>query len=84
MLLQVDDIFNRTEAAFPGATVRASTLDAYVEHLQEAAPQLRLPVVTQEIGDTWIHGESLKPKPFYPQSNGVQLMYAGKLYNHLG
>ena len=47
------------QAQFPGATVRASTLDAYAEALLPL--QERLPVVTQEIGDTWIHGVGSDP-----------------------
>jgi hypothetical protein len=57
-----DDIvqqFEALRARFPGALVRASTLDAFAEQLLAAAP--RLPVVTAEIGDTWIHGIGSDP-----------------------
>lgn len=57
-----DDIahtFHELQARFPGAQVVASTLDAYAEHLVAARPQL--PVVTQELGDTWIHGVGTDP-----------------------
>ena len=53
---QVDSIFNATAAAFPGARVFASTFDAFVAELLVALPRLKLPVVTQEIGDTWVYG----------------------------
>ena len=54
--LQVLDIFQRTQAAFPEAEVMASTLDSFTLALQAALPRLQLPVVTEEIGDTWAYG----------------------------
>lgn len=60
---QVEAIFNLTEHNFPGAEVVASTLDAYVEALHRALPRLKLPVVTQEIGDTWVYGAHPSPSP---------------------
>ncbi|HEU5089392.1 MAG TPA: DUF5054 domain-containing protein, partial [Roseiflexaceae bacterium] len=44
---------------FPGADVRASTLDAFAARLLAANPEL--PVVVDEIGDTWIHGAGSDP-----------------------
>src|SRR5690606_21311736 len=44
---------------FPEAQVVASSLDAYAAALWEARD--RLPVVTAEIGDTWIHGAGTDP-----------------------
>lgn len=43
----------------PGATVVGSTLDAFAEALRPIAGDL--PVVTAEIGDTWIHGVGSDP-----------------------
>lgn len=54
--MQVMDIFNNTKAAFPDSDVFASTLDAFTDALLAALPQLDLPVVTQEVGDTWAYG----------------------------
>jgi len=54
--VQVLDIFQRTQAAFPGAEVFTSTLDNFTLALQAALPNLQLPVVTEEIGDTWAYG----------------------------
>jgi hypothetical protein len=51
--------FEALRARFPGAEVRASTLDAFARRLLAAAPEL--PVVTDEIGDTWIHGVGSDP-----------------------
>jgi hypothetical protein len=45
---------------FPSARILASTMDAFAERLLEAKDQL--PVVTGEIGDTWIHGVGSDPK----------------------
>ncbi len=45
---------------FPGATLKASTLDAFAERL--ALLKDRLPVVREEIGDSWIHGTASDPK----------------------
>jgi len=46
-------------AAHPGAEVAAGTLDDFARAL--AAVHDRLPVVTDEIGDTWIHGPASDP-----------------------
>ena len=56
--LQILDIFQRTQAAFPEAEVFTSTLDEFTLALQAALPQLssQLKVVTGEIGDTWTYG----------------------------
>jgi hypothetical protein len=44
----------------PGATPMASTLDAFAARLWTLKDQL--PVVTQELGDTWIHGAGTDPR----------------------
>ncbi len=51
--------FRQMREQFPEAQVVASTLDAYAQALLEIQPQL--PVVTHEIGDTWIHGVGTDP-----------------------
>ncbi len=48
------------EQANPAMTIQASTLDAFAELLLPIAETL--PVVEQEIGDTWIHGVGSAPK----------------------
>ena len=54
--------FDTVRKAFPGAEVVASTLDEFVAQI-EAAPGVRaaLPVLTQEIGDSWIWGCAQDP-----------------------
>ena len=56
-------LFNVTAQNFLDAEIRVSTLDAYFELLIAEAPKLNLPVVTGEIGDTWIYGERLPMPP---------------------
>ena len=55
--LQVAEVFALLGGCFPGARIRASTLDEYVAALLDDPRALGgLPVVTQEIGDTWVYG----------------------------
>ena len=56
-------VFNATQRNFPDAHVRVSTLDAFFERLLAAAPDLDLPVLTGEIGDSWIYGAWAVPVP---------------------
>lgn len=51
--------FDRIQQIYPQAEVIASTLDAYAEKLLEFKD--RLPVISEEIGDTWIHGIASDP-----------------------
>ncbi len=52
--------FARLAERFPGAEIVASTMDAFAEKLQPL--KHLLPVVHEEIGDTWIHGSATDPK----------------------
>lgn len=56
---EVERDFERIRSEFPGARVFASTLDAFAEKLSAIGD--RLPVLTEEIGDTWIHGVGTDP-----------------------
>ena len=53
--------FASISALFPGAAVVASTIDAFVATL---TPDIlaRLPVIEDEIGDTWVYGASADPR----------------------
>jgi hypothetical protein len=51
--------FDAMRARFPGARVIASTLEAYGQALAKHRDEL--PVVEQELGDTWIHGVGTDP-----------------------
>ena len=52
--------FARLRERFPNAEVIGSTLDAFAK--QAARVKAQLPVVTGEIGDTWIHGVGSDPQ----------------------
>ncbi|MGV8026288.1 MAG: DUF5054 domain-containing protein [Anaerolineaceae bacterium] len=56
---QVLDAFQKIQAAYPNNHIIASTLSDFAEKLEPVRPYL--PVVTQEIGDTWIHGVGSDP-----------------------
>lgn len=57
---QVREAYARLRAAFPDAEIIASTMDAFAQKLRQIKGQL--PVVTAEIGDTWIHGAASDPQ----------------------
>mgnify|MGYP002630705747 CR=1 FL=1 len=57
---QVVETWDRMAEENPEDTLQASTLDAYWDDLR--AIRHTLPVVTQEIGDTWIHGTGSAPR----------------------
>lgn len=49
-------------ARFPGAEVRASTLDAFARALDASGAAAQLPAVTAEIGDPWLFGAGSDPQ----------------------
>lgn len=51
--------FEAIQKEYPGAQVAAGRLDDYAELIWQVKDQL--PVVTAEIGDTWIHGVASDP-----------------------
>ena len=57
---EVHRIFAGLRAEFPHATVVASTLNDFAKALRKMRDTL--PVVTSEIGDTWIHGAASDPR----------------------
>jgi hypothetical protein len=56
----VQATYDELRQQFPGARVIPSTLDAFAAALEPARG--RLPVLTSEIGDTWIHGVAADPQ----------------------
>ncbi|MFB9308724.1 hypothetical protein BJY17_001810 [Agromyces hippuratus] len=56
---EVEALFAELQAAHPGAKVIASTLDAFSR--EAVASRASLPVLEQEIGDSWIHGVGSDP-----------------------
>lgn len=55
----VQRYYDRLQARNPAAVITASTLDAFAAELRPIRDTL--PVVTAEIGDTWIHGLGTDP-----------------------
>ncbi|UVI28818.1 DUF5054 domain-containing protein [Paenibacillus spongiae] len=55
----VRDLFDRLQLDYPGAEIVASSLDAFAAKL--FALKDRLPVIREEIGDSWIHGVGSDP-----------------------
>jgi hypothetical protein len=56
---EVVSYFNVARAAFPGATVLASTHDRFVQELETV--QAELPVAAGEVGDTWATSQTADP-----------------------
>ena len=56
---QIADIYQGLRKRFPEAKVFASTLNAVAEDV--LSQKKHLPVITQELGDTWIHGTASDP-----------------------
>ncbi|MDQ6417954.1 DUF5054 domain-containing protein [Paenibacillus sp. LHD-117] len=56
---EIRALFAQLQEQYPGAEIIASTLDAFAEKL--LAVKHLLPVVTEEIGDSWIHGIASDP-----------------------
>ncbi|RXZ82876.1 DUF5054 domain-containing protein [Paenibacillaceae bacterium] len=56
---EIREQFREIQARYPGAEIVASTLDAFVQQLLSVREQL--PVIREEIGDTWIHGAGTDP-----------------------
>ncbi len=56
---EIETLFSRLQAAYPNARVIASTLDAF--SVGAVAARADLPILEQEIGDSWIHGVASDP-----------------------
>ncbi|WP_053375243.1 DUF5054 domain-containing protein [Paenibacillus sp. FJAT-27812] len=56
---EIREQFDQFRKAYPGAEVIASTMDAFAERLLAVSGSL--PVVREELGDTWIHGAGTDP-----------------------
>ncbi len=56
---ELKQVYQNLQAEFPEANIFASTLDAFADRLAEV--RASLPVVTLEIGDSWIHGVGTDP-----------------------
>ncbi len=59
-LEDISALYQSLESVFPGADVKASTLDHFARAVRKI--KATLPVVRDEIGDTWIHGAGTDPR----------------------
>ncbi|MBC2595586.1 DUF5054 domain-containing protein [Ruficoccus amylovorans] len=57
---QIDAVYANLEKRFPGARLRPGGIDVVADALWKK--RAGLPVVTSEIGDTWIHGIGTDPQ----------------------
>ncbi len=55
----VREAFAYTHGLFPRADIRASSFDSFADDLFADLPDM--PVITAELGDTWIHGAGTAP-----------------------
>ncbi len=55
----IKQIFSDLQLKFPNALIKASTLNDVAKEVNEI--RNNLPVITQELGDTWIHGAASDP-----------------------
>ncbi|HEY3388179.1 MAG TPA: DUF5054 domain-containing protein, partial [Prolixibacteraceae bacterium] len=56
---QIAQIYSDLRKQFPNAEIQASTFNAIT--VEVSAVRNQLPVITQELGDTWIHGAGSDP-----------------------
>lgn len=57
---EIDKVYERLEAEFPGARLVPGGIDVMADALWRRRAEL--PVITAEIGDTWIHGVGTDPQ----------------------
>jgi hypothetical protein len=73
---QVRAAYQHVRERLPYAEIVGSTLNAFAEQLRRVKDQL--PVVTQELGDTWIHGAGSDPLKI-SQFRALSRLYTGWL-----
>ncbi len=56
---EVREVYARLREKYPGARVRAATLSDIAERLSRVRAEI--PVISQEIGDTWVYGDASDP-----------------------
>jgi hypothetical protein len=59
---QVQELYKKLEIKFSGAVIKASTLNDYASELWKF--RNNLPIVNQEIGNTWIHSAGTDPQKY--------------------
>lgn len=56
---EIIEVYNRIQERFPNYVIKAATLNDVAERIEMIKD---IPVVEQEIGDTWIHGAATDPQ----------------------
>lgn len=56
---ELEQLFEELASRYPNASIEAGTLDDFAEKVREVKDTF--PVITEEIGDTWIHGIATDP-----------------------
>lgn len=57
---KIEKVYIDLAKKYPGYEIVASTMDNYVRTLLQS--DYKLPIITEEIGDSWIHGVASDPK----------------------
>jgi hypothetical protein len=55
----IDELFAKLQEKYPGADIQAGSLDEFALAVREVREDL--PLITEEIGDTWLHGTGSDP-----------------------
>ena len=82
---EVLNYYEILRSEFLAASVYASTFEDFFEYIEPIKSQL--PVVTQEIGDTWIQGISSDPYKVSAQrafQTGLELCYNSSKFYQIG
>lgn len=75
--MQVIKLFNKLKGLYPKAQITAADLNDVAAAVLPVKDTL--PVVTQEIGDTWIHGAGTDPRKVFNYKRMAE--FAGSVYN---
>lgn len=65
-------VYEQLEKKYPEYEICASTIDEYVRKLDQS--ELELPIISEEIGDTWIHGIASDPHKMRKYNTLVNLI----------
>ena len=77
---QTAEVYRELRRAFPGSSIRATTLDEYADLLW--AQRESFPIVDLELGDSWIHGAASDPIKMQ-RFLALQRLYDGFAAEHL-
>ena len=77
-LEQVNLFYEQLRRDYPGADIKASSLDEFAKAVLPI--KHTLPIITEEIGDTWIHGVGTDPQKiaFFRQAQRLRVKWLKK------